>query len=101
MSDFAMADSDTLTDPERRAYSAMTKLASVTAAQVGDAAGVADSAAVLRTLVARGLVLHDPREDSFSLAAPSSFVRRVLQDADDQLGRTRTAIADLLDTIPH
>jgi DNA-binding CsgD family transcriptional regulator len=100
MSDIAMAEPDTLTEAERRAFEAMTQRAKVGAAEVADASGVDDPVLVLRTLVARGFASYDASEDKYFPAAPFTLLKKLLQEADDRLARTRSALGQVLDMVP-
>ncbi len=89
-----------LSDPERRVFAAMTGRARLTAAEVAEISGIPDPFAALRRLVARGLVAYDEGERRYLPAVPFALLRQVLGQADDQLARTRAALAELAEVIP-
>lgn len=111
VSDIAMAEPDSVralldrplpgwSDPERRVFAAMSERARLTAAEVAEISAVPDTVDALRRLVARGLVGYDERERRYFPAVPFGLLRELLDQADDQLARTRSALAELAEVIP-
>ncbi len=89
-----------LSDSERRVFAAMTGRARLTAAEVAEISGVPEPFAALRRLVARGLVAYDEAERRYLPIVPFGLLRQLLEQADEQLSLTRTALAELAEVIP-
>ncbi len=95
------ADHGAVGHQEDEVLRALHRRAAVTAAELASHSGLADCEEALESLVARGLVDHDPAAGTYTPVAPFAALGQLLTEAADQLAAAQAGITALRLRLPE